>query len=319
VSALSGLAWIVTAILGLVALSQVFGFTWIPLLWVLQALTPLGLIGAVGLAVIALLRHRRWMATANGTIAVSLLWVVAPLVAHGETGAASDGAVRLTVASANVYYLTDRADDVAAELLSLDVDVIAMTEFSADVDAAFAAAGGDVRYPYEASTTPGDRNGIALLSRHRIVDSVVAPLGHSVSVDATLDVAGTLVRIVVVHPLPGTDGEALDAWSADIPLIGEVADPTDPSEVPVMIVGDFNATRWHPAFRRLLDDGWRSAHEALGRGWTRSWPIGGLTPPLVRIDHALLSRAVAAESVADFAIPGSDHAGFVVTVAVEPD
>jgi endonuclease/exonuclease/phosphatase (EEP) superfamily protein YafD len=68
----------------------------------------------------------------------------------------------------------------------------------------------------------------------------------------------------------------------------------------------------------VLSRGWRDAHEVLGRGWSASWPTDLPGPPLVRIDHALVSGSVVVEGIVDVEIPGSDHRGFVVSVAVDP-
>jgi endonuclease/exonuclease/phosphatase (EEP) superfamily protein YafD len=158
---------------------------------------------------------------------------------------------------------------------------------------------------------------VALWSRHPIVEHRIIRLGGGRAIDATLEVGGVLLRIVVVHPLPGTDRASLTSWTTDLAAIRRTVDP-DRSSVPAIIVGDFNATRWHPAFRDLLDDGWRSAHEVLGAGWSRSWPSDLPGPPLVRIDHALVGDGVVPTAVHDLPLPGSDHLGFVVELAIAP-
>jgi endonuclease/exonuclease/phosphatase (EEP) superfamily protein YafD len=315
--ALPLVGWVATASMGFLAISQAFGFTWIPALWALQALTPYVLAVAVPLAMVAFVVHRRTMAAIDLGIVVALVWLAAPVVFHDDPGTASTGAAHLAVASANVYYRTDRADDVAAALIATDADVIAMTEFSEPVGAAFARLDADARYPFVAGRSPGDRNGVALYSRYPIVEATIAPIGQGLAVDVDIDVDGVAVRVVVVHPLPATDGPSLESWSHDLAAIGRIAEP-DGSGTRTLIVGDFNATRWHPAFRDLMDDGWRDAHEVLGEGWSRSWPTDRRFPAIVRIDHALVGAAVAVEGIREISLPGSDHDGFVVSVAVEP-
>lgn len=311
------IGWIATASIGFVAISQALGFTWIPALWALQALTPLVLATAAPLALIALLARRRAMAAVNLGVLVALVWLVFPVVFPDDPGTPAPDARRLTIVSGNVYYRTDRPAEIAAALLALDADVIAMTEFSAPVEDAFALLDPGGEYPFVAARAPGDRNGVAVYSRYPIVDRTIAPIGQGLAVDVVLDVDGVATRVVVVHPLPGTDGVSLEAWTGDLASIGRIADP-DADGARTLIVGDFNATRWHPAFRGLLRRGWRNAHEVLGDGWSRSWPTGGSLPAVVRIDHALVGDAVAVTDVRDVALPGSDHRGFVVTVAIDP-
>jgi endonuclease/exonuclease/phosphatase (EEP) superfamily protein YafD len=88
---------------------------------------------------------------------------------------------------------------------------------------------------------------------------------------------------------------------------------------PAVIVGDFNATRWNPPFEKLLDSGLTDVHEATGQGLSRSWPNSGIVPvPLMRIDHALVNNGAFPTQVRDESIPGSDHLGFIATLAVGP-
>jgi len=68
----------------------------------------------------------------------------------------------------------------------------------------------------------------------------------------------------------------------------------------------------------LLDAGLVEAHIAHGRGFSASWPTDQIVPAFVRLDHALTTAGLVSTDVADFEIPGSDHRGFVVTVAPTP-
>ena len=309
--------WVATALMCGLALTQLAAFTWIPLVWMLQALTPYLLLPALPAAVMAAWR-RHWTATTvHAGLLLVLLWLTGPVLWHDSPPAPAAGAPRLTITSANVYSQTDRPADAAAALLATDADVVAVTEYSADVAAAFANAGAADTHPFVAAEAPGDRNGVALYSRYPITTQSVARLGQGLTVDATLDVAGTPVRVVVVHPLPGTDGESLASWFDDLHALRDTVEPSSgPGGVATMIVGDFNATRWHPAFRELLDRGWHDAHELLGQGFSRSWPTDLSIPPLVRIDHALVDDRVSPIAVHDLDVPGSDHRGFVLEVAV---
>ncbi|MFN8022795.1 MAG: endonuclease/exonuclease/phosphatase family protein [Acidimicrobiales bacterium] len=310
--------WIATGLMCGLALTQLAGFTWIPLVWMLQAFTPYLLLPALPAAVVAAWRRQWTAATVHGGLLLVLLWLMAPVVWHDDPPAIVEGSPRLTIAAGNVFYQTTRADDVVASLMATDADVLAVTEFSVDVQAAFERAGSTERYPFQAGEAPGDRNGVAIYSRFPIVDRQVTRLGDGLTVDATIDVDGTPLRVVVVHPLPGTDGASLSSWFGDLRALRDVFDPTADDGPPTMVVGDFNATRWHPAFRELLDRGWHDAHEMLGRGFSRSWPTDLGVPPLVRIDHALLDDRVSPVQVHDVDLPGSDHRGLVLEVAVPP-
>ncbi len=131
-----------------------------------------------------------------------------------------------------------------------------------------------------------------------------------VSLDLTVDGPDGPVRIVAVHPpTPITD---FDGWRNDLARIGEVGRR---GETPTVVIGDFNASFWHPSFRALLDDGFTDAHIAAGKGFSTSWPTDRPYPPFVRLDHALTTDSLVSTDVDDFDIVGSDHRGLIVTVA----
>jgi len=113
-----------------------------------------------------------------------------------------------------------------------------------------------------------------------------------------------------VHtPTPVYD---FDEWIADLGTIeAAVGDPHRPT----LVIGDFNATCWHPPFRRILAAGYDDAHLSGARPFSASWPIGKGLPPIAQIDHALTGGGLVPTNVANFAVAGSDHRGVVVTVA----
>src|SRR5690606_8131951 len=153
-------------------------------------------------------------------IGIVLLWLTAPVVFHERAAALPAGSAQIGIAHANVYYGTTDADAVAARLLALDADLLAITEYSAAVEQALLDAGADDEYPFREAEASPDRNGIALWSRFPIDESTIAPIGHQAGIDATVDVAGTPLRVLVVHPLPGTDGAWLGRWADDLATIG---------------------------------------------------------------------------------------------------
>lgn len=308
------LAWLVIALMGTVALSQAIGRTPLPPLYALQALTPYLLVPASLIAVVALVRRRRLMAVTALGVVVAVLWLIAPVLFHDDAVAAPAGAPTFTVAHSNAYFKTERPQEAADALLAEFADVLAITEQSPQLEAALTAAGIGERYPFQVGSASDERNGVTLYSRFPFVGAAVRDIGGQPGVDATIDVNGSPVRVLVVHPLPGVDRPALDELERGLPAIDAIGrDDT----VPTVIIGDFNSSRWHPDFRRLLRH-WTDAHESLGEGMSASWPAGWLVPPFVRLDHALVDDGLTALAVHDIEVPGSDHRGFAVTLALVP-
>lgn len=306
------LAWSTVAVMGMVALSQAAGATPLPPFYVLQALTPLLLVPAAAIAVGAIVKRRRLMAATSIAVMAGLLWLVVPVALHDGALAAPDGARSFTLTHANAYFRTDSPAAAAAALLAEYADVMAVTEQSPQLEAALVAAGATQRYPFRVGAASDERNGVALYSRFPVVGASTAPIGGQPGIDARLDVDGSEVRVVVVHPLPGVDRSDLAQLRRDLPAIDAMARA---DTVPTVIVGDFNSSRWHPAFRALLRH-WTDAHESLGRGLSVSWPVHQLVPAFVRLDHALTDDGMTALAVHDVDVPGSDHRGFTVTLAL---
>lgn len=298
--------------MGLLAITQTVGWTGLSIVYAAQAMTPYLLTPAIPIAVVAARFERSALAFVSAAVACCLLWLTLPVVFHDRPAPAAARGVQLTIAHANVYRGNSDAATAAAALLDTDADVIAVTEYSDRFGRRLREAGVLDSHPYVLERDPGDRDGVALFSRHPITSGAVTSIGHQLGIEATLDVHGTAVRVLVVHPLPAVDRPALRRWRDDLPTIGDRALA---SSLPTVVVGDFNASRWHPAFRRLLDRGLHDAHEQLGRGFSVSWPMGFAVPPFVRLDHAVLTERLTPTAVSDIDVPGSDHRGFVVTVA----
>lgn len=82
------------------------------------------------------------------------------------------------------------------------------------------------------------------------------------------------------------------------------------SAMPMLVIGDFNATREHwpmrqlVAKRRLVD-----AAEQAGAGWLPTFPDNRPYPPLIAIDHVLMSPSLRASEVAAFSVQYGAHRG----------
>ncbi len=302
-----------TATMGTLALSQAVGITGSPTAYVVHSLTPYLLAPAAPLAALAALGRHHLLALTNAMILLALLVLTGPVVFDGGAPLAPPNAATVRVAHANAYYMNDAPRAAAATLLGLDAAVLAVTEYDDELADAFDALGVDDRYAFRIDQSSPSPSGVALFSRYPIVEGAVERIGSQFGIDATINVDGTLLQVMVVHPFPGTGDTALAELNNDLRVFAERAASPSP---PTMLVGDFNASRWHPQFRKLLGAGLVDAHEARGQGFSRSWPTGAALPRFVRLDHALLDERVIPLQVDDVVVTGSDHLGFVVEVAI---
>lgn len=282
-----------------------------------QALTPMVLICAVPIALTACLGGRHALALTALVPLVTLLALSYPIVFHADPLPVAADSPRFSVAYANLLFYNRTPEDAAARTLASDADVLLFVEITPQLHDALNDVLADADraddYPHRVGAARGGSEGIELWSRHQIISGGLAKIGNRPAIDVVLDVDGAEVRVIGVHPYPPTFNAP--GWQEQLEAIG---DAVDKSSLPTVLVGDFNGSRWHPTYRRLLERGLQDAHEVLGHGWSVSWPMdeGWLPPAFVRIDHALFRNGLAPTGVDDFDVPGSDHKGFRVDFAV---
>ncbi|MFM7685959.1 MAG: endonuclease/exonuclease/phosphatase family protein [Actinomycetota bacterium] len=307
--------WAAAAVMLGLCLTQWFGVDDRRTVAALQALTPYVLVWSLPLGVAAALMKRPWLAISMAAPLLTLAVLAAPIVFHPDPADAA-GAPTVSVAFANTLYSNPTPELAAAALAATDADVLVMAEFTPEMQTALAAAVGDA-YPHRSeSVMPRpSSNGIAVWSRLPIVSGGPVEVGGRTAVDVTVQVAGTVVRVLAVHTSPPTHDAAY--WGRQLRAVRDRAARGD---VRTLVVGDFNGSRWHPSFRALLDSGWTDTHEAMGRGWSVSWPTdeGWLPPTFVRLDHALFGKGLSPTTLRDLDVPGGYHRGFTATYAVMP-
>jgi endonuclease/exonuclease/phosphatase family metal-dependent hydrolase len=98
-------------------------------------------------------------------------------------------------------------------------------------------------------------------------------------------------------------------WRHQLELVRRAVAADRHSPSPVVVAGDFNATRDLPSFHAFLDDGWCDV--ADGHGMLSTWGAGGRLPPLLRLDHVLVSPDVGVRDVHRTRSVGSDHLGML--------
>jgi len=311
--AVQAVLWAALAVMGWVAFSLAIGVTRPFPTPLLQAVAPLIMLPALPLIVLALwYRWSAMLAVASLVFVMELIVVVPVVLAPGPPKVAAD-APRLTVRFANLLYDNQNRDNEARTMNRPNVDVVAMVELHPEELKAMEAGGGLNYWPYRITKPGRGSEGLGLLSRYPIVSSTVGWAGTRPSIRAVLNVQGRLMEVFVVHPLPPVDPLVRQFWASDLEAIRQMAS-VDPMST--MVIGDFNAVSWHPPLHRFLSHGFRDAHIWTGHGLSRSWPMDWSLPPFVRLDHALVRDGLVPTSVKDFTVPGSDHRGFVVDLAV---
>ena len=282
---------------------------------------PLSLLPAYALGLGALLARRRALAVVSGGLVLAHLLVVAPALGATQVAAGAREAPRLRVVVANLYLLNPDPAEAGRALVALRPDVLVVPELDARGLAGLRAAGLTDELPHAVTASPDRAETVGLFSRLPLRDVTTRKVGSRALPRATVDVDGTAVRLLAVHPLPPVSiFEAL--WRS---ALEDLAEESAALELPAVVAGDFNADRDHGLFRALLgSDGLRDAHDERGRGLARTFPAGA---PFLHLDHVLVRDGqgldgrrsdVEVLDVREFTIPGSDHKGVVTDLAVVP-
>lgn len=311
------LAWGYLFLAFVVTISRPISSRPMPVLQALQAGFPVVMAGTPLVLCVASL-SRRWIQAAAATVVVITSWfAISPALGRDPIPFWANNATEIRVVSANLYFWNSKLADAAQTLYNADADIVALSELDPSFVSAATSIGFDTRYPYrlldprEPVGGESPTGGLGLYSKYPFEDVVRVGPDRAPFVRILLP-DGQGVRVLPVHVAsPGTPTR-VRTWASDLARLGRLVEATDE---PMLLVGDFNSGRWQPAFGALLRRDLTDGHEAVGRGLSRSWPDRF---PLFRLDHVLYTRGFAARSVRDLDIPGSDHRGFVATLAIEP-
>lgn len=271
----------------------------------------------VGIAAARALRHR----TPRRAVVVVLAGLcaaglVASLAWHGPAFVA-DGrpptTKPLTVTSLNVALSAD-PDAAARAVADADVAIFveAHTRWVSALPASFRTA---FRYraPVNAAASDEADADVVIFSKYPIVSSQALPPTNFQQWSAVVRTPQLgPVRVVAVHPcnpycrsgLWVQDAAKLRSWLA-----------SHRDTMPMIVAGDFNAIDDHLTMQNLYADGFRSAADLAGAGFVRTWPADRSFPPLIGIDHVLVTPNLTATAFDTFRVPGTDHLGVRAVLA----
>ena len=252
------------------------------------------------------LARRSWtLAVLSAGTAGTFLWSTIPAIGVPlpvPPPGATSPALRLF--DANLHAANPDVAPIAEEIRAAAPDLVALQEVDPDGAAGLLRSGALAGFPYRVAEVRRGASGIALWSRLPLAEAEVLQVGDMPFIRATVVLGDRRLRLYVVHAeAPVGDGRA--RWRAELRRLDQ---ELRRERRPLVVAGDFNATRHHPSFRRLLSHGLADAHERRGRGWAATWPRDRWPlPPLMRLDHVLVTRGVAVRSVREGVGRGSDH------------
>jgi endonuclease/exonuclease/phosphatase (EEP) superfamily protein YafD len=205
---------------------------------------------------------------------------------------------------------------LAGQVRELQPDLLAVQELTPGLAGMLAEAGLRELLPFSCLDPRPGHTGIGLWSS-RPLNRLPPVLGaRNPMLRAQLDV-GWPITITVVHP-PAPLRGGQPGWKQDMDRLLAALTSTTGQQI---VAGDFNASRDHGAFRRLLAAQFMdSADAAQHRRWPGfTWPANRRFPPVMRLDHILVSQPGAAvHETRTVYIPGTDHLGVLSVIELGP-
>jgi endonuclease/exonuclease/phosphatase (EEP) superfamily protein YafD len=291
----------------------------------LAALAPAAIVPAVA-AVLVAATSSWWLALVLAIPAVILVGWQLPTTRRTHAGLADarrsqTGEARpltLSVLSLNAKGGGADARAVEAAVREHEVDVLAVQELTPDLVRRLDRTGIGTLLPYRQVDPRSGSAGTGLWTRSPLtalpsIQGLRAATPHVV----IEPVPGSQVTVTAVHPKAPMNGQE-GRWQAELALIRSELAVVGGTQV---VAGDFNASRDHAPFRELLAAGFVDCADAARRrpwpGYT--WPVRRSVPPIMRLDHVLVSRdrAAAVREARIIRIPGTDHRAVMAVIELD--
>jgi endonuclease/exonuclease/phosphatase (EEP) superfamily protein YafD len=272
----------------------------------------------------AWLSRRRWLLVGMAALlAVQLFWLFPLDYGRGTPGGHAPSA-ELKVMTLNSGLGKADAAEIVRLVRDNGVGLLTVQEHTQALEDRLEAAGLASLLPNRVSHPTNGAAGSALYSIHpmRLVDAVPNSPFQMPTVRLAMDAAGRPAALDVtnVHAQPPVEGRT-GQWRNDLAAIGRLAAGLAARSGNLLLIGDFNATYDHAEFRRLLDGGAGGGKlvdvgTAEGSRLVPTWPKDGQALPGIVIDHLVTSAQIGGSAYAVHAVPGSDHAAVLATLAV---
>jgi len=280
--------------------------------WFFDLFTHFPLQMTAGLTVLLLAAFclRRWRAVL--LTAVFLGPNLLALSYYFPTRSFPDGPADLRVVCFNVLTSNSTPEPVRDYLTTSEADVIFLMETNRNWLAVLAPL--EKTHPHVLKAPRDDNFGMALYSRYPIESHRFLRFeGSGVpGLQAIITIDGKSIEVVCGHPIPPIGAFRAASRNAYLEALAELAAASD---LPTIVLGDFNATIWSPFFRDFLE---ATTLEDTGRkgGFQATWRRGH---PLfsIPIDHILHSDELSCVGRQIGPALGSDHRAVMADFAFE--
>ena len=272
------------------------------------------LLPAYPLAIAAAVTRQKSLAAVAVVLAIGNVVWVSEAYESGQQRTAAPGSLTLRLVTANMLLTNSDVEGLSHDLAATGADVLVLQEFTPEHLADITHAGLLRDYPHQILDAKPGFHGSAILSKLPIIgggafDEAGSPMTRA---DIATD-AGTVV-LINVHPVAPINESQARRWRAQLDLLAQM-----PGSVsgPLIMAGDFNATKDHAPMQALLSSGMRDAYSDVAGGIGATWPQwDGPVFPVMRLDHVLVNDAVTVLRAEVQDNRGSDHRRLAVDLAL---
>jgi endonuclease/exonuclease/phosphatase (EEP) superfamily protein YafD len=283
---------------------------------------PYGWLAWVASVILALLGARGRTRLVVAPLALGLAWhtgIVVPYLPGPDRATAAPHA-SFTVLELNLHYGLADLGVLTADVRHAKPDVMVLAEATQTTRQALAKKPWSQDYPYllgtagrsfDARTGEGDSRGTLMVSRHPLTQLGYAEGASFTNVAARVDLPGHPITLIAAHPANPEHG--VGTWVQDADAVTRLA--LQNATGPLVVAGDLNATAEHLTLRELMAKAGLT-DTAAGQGWHPTYPADAWYPPLIQIDHVLVSRQFNTVGYRTIRVPGTDHRGLLVQLSV---
>ena len=259
-----------------------------------------------GLIVIIAAAVLRWRSVGVAALLCLVIVVAAWIPAWtGKVGPGAAGAARVRVFALNVEYSQSTGAAASKQIRQADPDVVVLSELSPRN-----LRGLDLsQYRYSWQRPQPNAFGQGIWSRWPLTSkSIWSDSGIAMMQVTVLAPSGSF-RLYQVHTHSPQGASGRSTWKSQLErLKAYLAD----ERIPVVAAGDYNASRWDSAFSDILGGTNHIADADAGRGYLPTWPSGwSWIPPVLPLDHVLISRGIGVRDIHSLSPVGSDHRALV--------
>jgi endonuclease/exonuclease/phosphatase (EEP) superfamily protein YafD len=228
-------------------------------------------------------------------------FLIGRLAWHPEVSAADvAGDFRLRVLSLNVLMSNPDTQAVLDYVQASDADVVVLIEVNQQWITAMAPLA--TKYPHHIEYPRADNFGVALFSRIPWTKAGMLTFGAGdpPSIEVRMTHQGHDFAVIGTHPPPPQGHHYATVRDTKLRLLAEHVAAMN---VPVLVVGDLNATPWSAGMR--IATGGNMGFRSLSPPWTPTWSARSIFA--IPIDHALATAPLIITARSVGADVGSDH------------